>query len=468
MVKGTATGLRRNMRTWLWPVPVAGIVVGVVLAILLPRVDARLDHALPPVLDNGLFGGDPGAARTVLSAVSTSLITVTSLTFSITVVSLQLASSQFSPRLLRTFTGDLFVQATMAVFLATFTYSLVLLRATHRSIGSFSQFVPRISVAVSLALAAASVLMLVLFLAHLARQVRVEGMLRAVHAEALSTVRTTLAGPGARTGAPVQAADRQDDVPCPPGTAMTVLAPSSGFLVRIQEAYLLRVAMGAGAVVLIDCSPGCSLVKGTPIGKAWPVAGQAFDDLTSARLRRDLGKAIRTGFERTAVQDIGYGLRQMTDVANKALSPGINDPTTAVHALGHISALLGELASRNPGPLLLRDEECRIRVVLARPDLAQLLDEAITQPRRYGAADPQVMARLYVLLAELAWQVGPEQHPAIRQQLSRLEDTTAQQDFGEPERAGLARLAHDVDNAFVGQYTPRRLQRAPRQQGDAP
>jgi len=304
--------------------------------------------------------------------VSGSLITVTSLTFSLTVVTLQLASSQFSPRRLRTFTRDLFVQVTLAVFLATFTYSLTLLREVRSPAGSGPGFVPRISVTVSFVLAVASVITLVLFLAHLARQIRVETMLRDVHADASATVRAVL------LAADTTGAGGSRDFPRPPPGATTIVAPASGFLVQVNEAVLLKAAVQTGSVVLIDRFPGSSLIGGTPIGAAWPAAGQAFGD--GATLQERIGAAVRTGFERTAVQDVGHGLRQLTDVANKALSPGINDPTTAVHALGHISALLCEIADRDPGPVLLRDGRQQVRAVLARPDLGGLLDAAITQP----------------------------------------------------------------------------------------
>lgn len=116
-----AARVRDLTRTSLWPLPATAIVVAAVAGVVLPRVDEAVDARLPDWLHRYLFGGGPSAARTILDAIASSLITVTALTFSLTVVTLQLASSQFSPRLLRTFTRDLFVQTTLALFLATFT-----------------------------------------------------------------------------------------------------------------------------------------------------------------------------------------------------------------------------------------------------------------------------------------------------------------------------------------------------------
>ena len=186
-----STGLRSavsrgqdTLRTELWPLPTLGVSVAVVLGVLLPRLDARLDDALPDATGVYLFGGGADAARTVLGAVASSLITVTSLTFSLTVVTLQLASSQFSPRLLRTFTRDRFVHVTLALFLATFTYALTVLRVVRTADEGQSVFVPQISVTLAFVLAIASVVGLVLFLAHLAREIRVETMLLNVHTDA--------------------------------------------------------------------------------------------------------------------------------------------------------------------------------------------------------------------------------------------------------------------------------------------
>lgn len=428
---------RDTVRTQLWPLPVAGVVIAVIAAVLLPRVDAHVDDGLPSWLSAVLFGGDSGAARTLLDAISSSLITVTSLTFSLTVVTLQLASSQFSPRLLRTFTSDGFVQATLAIFLTTFTYSLTLLRAV-RSPDTGAPFVPRISVTVAFVLALVSVLGLVLFLAHLARQIRVETMLRDVHDDASATLLAATK--------PLAEARPQRELADPPPDALHVAAPSSGFLTRLDEARLLSAAIEADAYLLIDCYPGSSLVEGVPLGVAWSASASGFGAGEFDGLQGAVGGAIGIGYERTAAQDVGYGLRQLTDVTNKALSPGINDPTTAVHALGHISAILCQLASRDLRSVVLTDDTGEARVVLRRPDFADIVDTAITQPRRYGASDPQVMERLFRLLEELAWHA--HDHAAIGDQLARMRNTVARSDFDDAELARLASAAERVERTL--------------------
>ncbi|MCZ9336275.1 DUF2254 domain-containing protein, partial [Streptomyces sp. TRM76130] len=119
---------------------------------------------------------------------------------------------------------------------------------------------------------------------------------------------------------------------------------ASGFFTSVDEAALLRAAVEADAVLLVERHPGSPLVAATPVGAAWPRTGRPFCPDTWARLSERVSRAVRTGPERTELQDVAFGLRQLTDIAVKALSPGINDPTTAVHALSHSAALLCELA----------------------------------------------------------------------------------------------------------------------------
>lgn len=141
MIAGRAAQVKDALQTQLWPLPALAVVVAVVLGIALPALDAAVDGRLPQGFAALLFGGGPEAARAVLQAIAGSLITVTSLTFSLTVVTLQLASSQFSPRLLRTFSSDRFVHTTLALFLATFAFALAVLRSVRTETSQSPSFV---------------------------------------------------------------------------------------------------------------------------------------------------------------------------------------------------------------------------------------------------------------------------------------------------------------------------------------
>lgn len=431
-----------TLRSELWPLPALGVAVAVLAATGLARLDEAVDADLPVGLKTLLFGGGPNAAREVLGAISGSMITVTSLTFSLTVVTLQLASSQFSPRLLRTFTADRFVQRTLALFVTTFVYALTLLR-TVRTVEEGDDFVPRIAITFGYLLTLASVLGLVAFLAHLVREIRVESMLRNVHTEASRTLARMLPEERERE---VSAA-----LPTPPPDALVVTSASSGFLSAVAEQRLLSAAVEADACVVVDRAAGSSLVAGTPVARAWPRGG--WDAQVRETLVTRIRSALLTSYERTAGQDLAFGLRQLSDVAARALSPGLNDPTTAVHTLGHSSALLCEIARRDVGPVRLADDDGTARVALVRPTFAELLELAVAQPRRFGADDPAVLVRIYQLLREVGWVVDEEpQREAVSEQLARLDRTASGQDFDEAEREMLRGHSEGVRAALRGDW----------------
>lgn len=435
-MNGRAARWKDGLRTQLWPFPAVAVALSVVLGTALPALDAVLDGKLPESVSVLLFSGGPEAARSILQAISGSLITVTSLTFSLTVVTLQLASSQFSPRLLRTFTADRFVHATLALFLAAFAFALTVLRSVRAESGSGPSFVPEISVTVAFGLAIASVIGLVLFLAHLTREIRVETMMRRVNVETQETIDRVfpedrpLPGPG----------------PLAPAGALLIRSAHSGFLTALDRDALLRSAVVSGAVVRVDREPGSSLVEGVPLATAWPLSdGRQFTAETSEELPASINAAISTGFERTNVQDVGFGLRQLVDVAARALSPGINDPTTAVHVISHLSVLLCRLVDRNPGPEHLHDDEGRVRVVLSMPSLSDLLDLALAQPRLYGATDPAVIERLLLLLQELTWCDRQRTYRTeIEEQLGPMREAIEASSYPAAERQRLMELVQTI------------------------
>ena len=437
MMTGRGAHWMDALRTRLWPLPVLAVALAVVLGTAMPVLDAAVDGELPESVSVFLFSGGPEAARSVLQSISGSLITVTSLTFSLTVVTLQLASSQFSPRLLRTFTSDRFVHGTLALFLAAFAFALTVLRSVRSERNGTSPFVPEISVTVAFVLAIASVIGLVLFLAHLTREIRVETMMLRVNGETQESIDRVF---------PEGRAPRGPE-PAPDSEKFLIVSTSSGFLTSLDKSALVRAAEESGAVIRIDREPGSSLVEGVPFATAWPAEPEAtLTTQAREKLTDGVNAAVATGFERTNVQDVGFGFRQLVDVAARALSPGINDPTTAVHVIGHLSVLLCRLAGRSPGPEHLTDDAGRVRVVVSLPQLQDLLDMAMNQPRQYGAADPAVISRLLGLLQELTWcdRTGSYQLE-IREHLGRLRNTIGAAHYSPTERQTLLEQAEAIN-----------------------
>jgi uncharacterized membrane protein len=385
--------IRAALRAALWPIPTLAVLAAIVLGVALPALDRLLESRGDSPF-TWAFGGGPAAARDVLAAIAGSLISVTGLTFSLTVVALQLAGSQYSPRVLQTFVSDRTVQLTLAQLTATFVFALTVLRTVRTesaTAGGDPAFVPRVSVTVAFLLTLGSVVSLLLFLGHLAQQLRVETMLRDVHTEGQRTIDTELAE---------TTEDRNAELPAGPGLPVT--ASSSGFLVDVDEKRLVAAATEAGAVLLFSARIGDSVVEGVPLVHVWPA--RRGDQVDLDRVRAGLADAVRLHFERLPERDVAYGLRKVVDIAVRALSPGVNDPTTAVHALSHASALLGVLLERPVRSCPHRDADGTLRLVTVPWTHADLLRLALEEPLQYAAGSPAVLRRLAGLLREAAWR----------------------------------------------------------------
>ncbi|MDZ8171489.1 DUF2254 domain-containing protein [Microbacterium xanthum] len=419
----------------LWPVPLIAVIGAVVIGLALPELDRAVDPSLSDAVAAFVFSGGTDAARAVLSAIAGSLITATSLTFSLTVVALQLASSQASPRLLRMFASDSMVQGTLAVFLGTFAYALTVLRTVENATDAADAFVPRIAVTVASVLTLVSVVVLTFFLAHLARQLRVETMMRDVHREAAQTLAIIAdAHPGEPSSAPVE-----------PEPAHTVFAVRSGFLTGVDRAGLVETAREHGIVVRELRPVGASVIAGTPLARWWHPGEPGGPGRTDERIAHDIAGCFSTAYERTPAQDVGFGLRQLTDVACRALSPGVNDPTTAIHALSHISALLCDLAGRPQRPAAYASTDGVARLIPVGDDFAELVDVALSSIRRDAVGSPDVQARLIGVIDDVAWHAGRrDQREDLAAQLERIDESVAASDLDETDRAALTTLIREA------------------------
>jgi uncharacterized membrane protein len=423
-------------------VPVLGILVALGLGVGLPAFDEVLADRAGGHPLTFVFGGGPSAARDLLAAIAGSLISVTGLTFSFTVVALQLASSQHSPRLLQTFVTDRVVQLTLAQLVATFVYALTVLRTVRSedATSDESAFVPRLSVTVGFALTLVSVVALVLFLGHLARSLRVETMYRDVHDEATETYRRELS------------LDDDGPVPeLPSGAPGHVAARSSGFVVDVDPGPVVSAAADAGVTVLLEARIGDSVVTGTPLAAVWSGRSGAAPDLD--RVEEAVHRSVRLGFERSPTRDIAYSLRKVVDIAVRALSPGTNDPTTAVHGLSHVSALLGELVAHPPRPSAYRDDGGVVRLVVPQWDVHTLLQVGLEEPLQFASGQPAVLRRIAGLLRELAWRaprgvLDADLDGYLRQVVDLARESTS------VSRAETDAWERRVREAMAGRWTP--------------
>jgi uncharacterized membrane protein len=240
-----------------------------------------------------------------------------------------------------------------------------------------------------------------------------------------------------------------------PASARPVCARRSGFLVRAAEEPLVAELSRHGAVLQLDRRPGDSVVAGTPLAWAWVDDGSA--PLPVEELAAALERHVELSVERSAAADPSYGLRKLVDIAARALSPGINDPTTAVHALSHISALMARLSLRDTWHRRVSGDDGVPRLLLPSWDHAALLDLSVTQVRSYGRQDATVVERLFALLAEVGWQARTEpQRQAVRAQCAALTAQSLEDVPAGRTATDVRRMADAVERALSGRWEPLR------------
>jgi len=368
--------------------------VAIALSFVLVQVDAWLSVEVVRNFDL-LYTFGPEGARAILSVIASSMITVASLIFSITMLTLQLASSQFGPRVLRNFMRDRSNQIVLGTFIATFLYCLLVLRTVRGT--QASGFVPHLSVAFGTLFAIASVAVLIYFIHHIATSIRIETLLAHLAAETRSAVDRLY--PERMGQDSSRDKDETAQYPIPSdfeGCARQVYVDGSGYVQRIGVDALMRIAIEHDLVVRIEGRPGRFVNEGDAILVAYP------RDRVSDEIANDLGGALVVGLDRTPEQDLEFSIRRIVELAQRSLSPGINDPTTALYCIDRLGEAFGRLADREiPSPTRF-DENRQLRIVTEINTLGELACHAFAAIARYGITDVDVIARLLSTMDKLS------------------------------------------------------------------
>ncbi len=433
--------IREQLRTSLWFVPALFAVAAALVAAGTLAVDSRLSR------DAGfffLYGGTAEGARSVLSTIAQSMLTFTGLVFTITMLVLQLASSQLSPRVMRTFLRDRANQVVLGLFVATFVFTLVVLRDVRTPIDGDAGFVPGLSIWVAFALLLASVGAFIYYIDHMAHAIRASTVVRNIASETEAAIERLYPDPVELD------ATHEEGSGSRPATDELVSAAHAGVLVGIDEQRLLAQA-GEGDRYLELIPPiGDFVPSGAPLlrlGGRWDreAVGRVVD-------------ALAFGEERTLAQDPAFGFRQLVDVAIRALSPGTNDPTTAVQGLDRLHELLRRLAGRAIPSPRRKDDSAHVRLLLPRPDWDDYVGLAIDEIRLAGQGQVQIARRLAFLLADLLTVTDPERQGVLRRELRLLRSSVERSfDDGPDVATAMAPSARghamDVDDAAGARNT---------------
>jgi uncharacterized membrane protein len=367
--------LREYSRGSLWLLPTIAVALAMMLGLLISQIDVGPNSPLA-------FQGTADDARSVLVSIAGTMVTVIALLLGLTVVALQLSSTQFSPRLLRNFLRDRPNQVVLSLFVGTFAYSAGGLFTVGVAGGQRVDEFPRFAVTVAIAMLFVSLALLVYFADHLAHSIQVDHIMRQVERNTLPVIRKL--GPAG-------------DLPAIPPSALVVPARASGYVQVVHVKQLLAAATAHGLNVRLRPRVGEHVVAGTTLAWVWSPSGRvppAEVDAAAAAIAAE----VRIGFERTLEQDPGLGLRQLVDPACKALTL-VNDPYTAIQAIEHLSVLFGALAARPAGHLVVHDATGTITVAVPTMSFTHGLRVCVGLIRRYGAREPTVMQALLRLLS---------------------------------------------------------------------
>lgn len=413
--------LSESIRNGLWFIP-SVMVLGVSI---LGWGIAELDQHTVRV--PGSFKGNASSAQSLLSTIAASTLAMTTLVLSITIVALQLASQQFSPRVMRTFFRDSGTKVALGIFLSTTVYALLVLRIVIPKGDDRVEYLPALSVTLAFILMLCSLGAFVYYLNHVAHSIRAVSIMEAVAAETRQAIRHRHVSdaPDPLAGWP----DREPDL-------IICSEQPPGAIVGIDEDDLVLLATRQRVAIEIIPHVGDYLPSMVPLARVWSDDGSS-PPTTAAEITRHVG----LGHERTMRQDVAFGFRQLVDMAEKALSPAVNDPTTAVQAIDRIHDLLRRIAVMpDPNPVY-HDPSGTPRLVIHPHDWDEIVHLALDEIRRYGAESLQVHRIVRVVLDDLEQVVidRPERLPVLQAQRALL-DRTAARVFVDPEdqaRAGI-------------------------------
>ncbi|MFC5999193.1 DUF2254 domain-containing protein [Quadrisphaera sp. GCM10027208] len=404
----------QRLQERFWFVPTVLSLAAFVLAQGLVALDRVLEDAvIPSWLGVLLFRVGENGSRDILGAVASSSLAVAGTTFSITMAVLALTSSSYGPRLVRNFMADRGNQVVLGVFVATFLYSLLVLRSI-RVIGDPGDqeaevFVPHLAVNGAVLLAVLNVGVLVYFIHHISDSIQIATLARQVRTDLRSTVERLYPTGIGHDQRVLDDADAEADLPDrldEEGAPVTAGRP--GYVQSVREEALLAAACEHDVLIALRTEPGRYVLDDTPLAIVYPPQRHGVD------LQAAVRSAVVVADARSPYQDVAFAVQQLTEMAVRALSPGTNDPFTAVNALDDLAAGLTLLAARELPSAARYDDDGVLRVHAPRSSVVDLVSTVLDNMRWYAADAPAVMHAALQLVERLA---GHARHRELRARL---------------------------------------------------
>ena len=345
-----------------------------------------------------IYSGGADGARTVLSVISGSMITVAGVVFSITIVVLSLASSQFGPRLIKNFMNVRANKIVMGTFVATFIYGILVLRTVDS--GPQERFVPSLSITIAIIMALLSLGVLIYFIHSVSESIRAENIIARVRND-LDQAVDRIFPEKLFQGEDFHADPVKPDYHIPKTCdreVCQVRSKHSGYLQAVDNETLMQIAVEENLLIHLGYRPGDFITQNSVLVTVWP--GNMVDDGLTGKINA----AFILGPERTLEQDVEFAINQLAEIAVRALSPGINDPFTAITCIDWLGAVLCRLANRKMPSSHRYDGQNRLRVICKPFTFEGMVEEAFNMIRQNSAAIPAVSIRLLETIATVAEQ----------------------------------------------------------------
>ena len=353
-----------------------------------------------------IYSGGPDGARAVLSVIAGSMISVAGVVFSITIVVLSLASSQFGPRLIRNFMNVRANQMVLGTFVATFTYGILVLRTVNASVEA--RFVPGLSVTIAIVMSLFGLGVLIFFIHNVAESIQAQNIIARIRRDlddAVDRIFPERLGQGEDLSlGPIK---RDYDIPTTCDSEVCqVTAERSGYLQTVDNDALMRIAVEENLLIHLGYRPGNFITRGSVLVTVWP--GEKVDETLS----RKINAIFIMGPERTLEQDVEFAISQLVEIAVRALSPGINDPITAITCIDWLGAILCQLASRKMPSSHRYDDKNKLRVICKLFTFEGMVDAAFNMIRQNSQSVAAVSIHLLETISTIAAQTHKAEYRA--------------------------------------------------------
>ncbi len=407
--------LWNTLQSSFWFVPSLIVLVSIVLAVVLIDMDSvGIDQWLAQW--PRLFGAGAEGAREMMSTIAGSMMTVVGVTFSMILVVLTLASSQYTSRILRNFMRSRVSQVVLGIFAGIFTYSLIVLRTIHGN--GEATFVPSLAVFFGFVLALGGVGALMFFIHHIASSIQASSIVASVADETIEVIDHLF------PETPAQEPDDEDNsqkVSLPAARRwFGVPAKKNGYILSVDNAGLLYLARDKKTIVRMEQGIGDFVVRNTIL------ASLSLEVKPDQETINALQGTFSISRYRTVEQDVAFGIRQIVDVAMKALSPGINDTTTAIMCVDYLTAILARLAPRHiSSPYRYEDGE--LRVIAKEPGFESLLADSFDQIRSNAKGNVTIMLQILGAIQTIAgFTNSPQRRKALHEQVQWITELAGQ------------------------------------------